>query len=112
MKRERIPPPVAIPGDRAIFSGMSDKTNKPTADAKLKAKALGRWENEGGAPASGAQSTTKPLKRPRDPIALAKLIGDIATGQVDDKTTKSVPKLRRRVSSQKPAKGSLKARKR
>jgi hypothetical protein len=23
-------------------------------------------------------------KRPRDPIALAKLIGDIATGQVDD----------------------------
>ncbi|MBF6571245.1 MAG: hypothetical protein IVW54_20470 [Candidatus Binataceae bacterium] len=24
-------------------------------------------------------------KRPRDPIALAKLIGDIATGQVEDK---------------------------
>jgi hypothetical protein len=30
--------------------------------------------------------TTKRLKRPRDPIALAKLIGDIATGQVEDKT--------------------------
>jgi hypothetical protein len=29
---------------------------------------------------------TKRLKRPRDPIALAKLIGDIATGQVEDKT--------------------------
>ena len=29
---------------------------------------------------------TKPIKRPRDPIALAKLIGDIATGQVEDKT--------------------------
>jgi hypothetical protein len=28
--------------------------------------------------------TNKRLKRPRDPIALAKLIGDIATGQVDD----------------------------
>jgi len=28
---------------------------------------------------------TKPLKRPRDPLALAKLIGDIATGQVDDR---------------------------
>ena len=28
---------------------------------------------------------TKRLKRPRDPIALAKLIGDIATGQVVDK---------------------------
>jgi hypothetical protein len=27
----------------------------------------------------------KRLKRPRDPIALAKLIGDIATGQVVDK---------------------------
>lgn len=27
---------------------------------------------------------TKRLKRPRDPIALAKLIGDIATGQVCD----------------------------
>ncbi len=27
----------------------------------------------------------KRLKRPRDPIALAKLIGDIATGQVEDK---------------------------
>jgi hypothetical protein len=25
------------------------------------------------------------LKRPRDPIQLAKLIGDIATGQVEDK---------------------------
>jgi hypothetical protein len=28
--------------------------------------------------------TTKRLPRPRDPIALAKLIGDIATGQVVD----------------------------
>lgn len=27
---------------------------------------------------------TKRLKRPRDPIALGKLIGDIATGQVED----------------------------
>ncbi|MDP2374058.1 RNA-binding protein [Reyranella sp.] len=28
---------------------------------------------------------TKRLKRPRDPISLAKLIGDIATGQVIEK---------------------------
>jgi hypothetical protein len=28
---------------------------------------------------------TKRLKRPRDPLQLAKLIGDIATGQVEDK---------------------------
>jgi hypothetical protein len=29
--------------------------------------------------------TTKRLKRPRDPIALAKLIGDIATGKIQDR---------------------------
>ena len=29
---------------------------------------------------------TKRLKRPRDPVQLAKLIGDIATGQVKDET--------------------------
>lgn len=28
--------------------------------------------------------TEKRLKRPRDPVQLAKLIGDIATGQVED----------------------------
>ena len=28
----------------------------------------------------------KRLKRPRDPVQLAKLIGDIATGQVEDRT--------------------------
>lgn len=27
----------------------------------------------------------KRLKRPRDPVALAKLVGDIATGQVEDR---------------------------
>jgi hypothetical protein len=27
---------------------------------------------------------TKRLKRPRDPVSLAKLIGDIATGQLQD----------------------------
>ena len=29
---------------------------------------------------------TKRIKRPRDPIALAKLIGDIATGQIGEVT--------------------------
>jgi len=33
---------------------------------------------------------TKRLKRPRDPVALAKLIGDIATGQVQDETGESI----------------------
>jgi hypothetical protein len=36
-------------------------------------------------PPMPARSSGRPLKRPRDPIALAKLIGDIATGQVEDK---------------------------
>jgi hypothetical protein len=35
---------------------------------------------------------TKRLKRPRDPIALAKLIGDIATGQIEDLATDEKPK--------------------
>jgi len=30
--------------------------------------------------------TAERLKRPRDPIILAKLIGDITTDQVEDKT--------------------------
>jgi hypothetical protein len=29
---------------------------------------------------------TKRLKRPRDPVQLGKLIGDILTGQIDDKS--------------------------
>ena len=29
--------------------------------------------------------TTKPLKRPRDTVAVVKLTGDMATGQVEDK---------------------------
>ena len=29
--------------------------------------------------------TTKRLKRPRDPVQLGKLVGDILTGQVEDK---------------------------
>src|SRR5258706_15011841 len=32
----------------------------------------------------GYAMADRPSKRPRDPIALAKLIGDIATGQVED----------------------------
>ena len=32
------------------------------------------------------QGMAKRLKRPRDPVQLAKLIGDIATGQVEEKS--------------------------
>jgi len=45
-------------------------------------KALERWENEGGAPASGDRAVRK---RPRDPAQLAKFIVDVATGQVEDR---------------------------
>jgi hypothetical protein len=34
-------------------------------------------------------------KRPRDPIQLAKLIGDIATGQVEDGVPTETPKVQR-----------------
>jgi len=64
--------------------GMSNKAEKPSTDADMKAKAISRWNNEGGAPASGDVSTRR-LKRPRDPAQLAKLIVDIATGEVEDR---------------------------
>jgi hypothetical protein len=38
---------------------------------------------------------TKHIKRPRDPIALAKLIGDIATGQVQEQEETSAEQLAR-----------------
>lgn len=38
---------------------------------------------------SAKPTATTPKKRPRDPIQLAKLIGDIATRQVEDKTEDS-----------------------
>ena len=47
-----------------------DKSHDPSA------RALGRWESEGGAPKDGRDS-----KRPRDPNQLAKLIVDMATGE-------------------------------
>lgn len=47
--------------------------------------------------------TKKRIKRPRDPIALAKLVGDIATGQVDeselDETKAFVTESARRAGS-------------
>src|SRR5829696_654602 len=45
--------------------GMSNKAKTPSTDADMKAKAISRWNNEGGAPASGDVSTRR-LKRPRD----------------------------------------------
>jgi hypothetical protein len=47
-----------------------DKSHDPSA------RALGRWESEGGAPKDGRYS-----KRSRDPNQLAKLIVDMATGE-------------------------------
>jgi len=64
---------------------MANKTKKPMTDAEQKAEAVAEWDNESGAPAPGARTTTKRLKRPRDPVQLGKLIGDILTGQVEDR---------------------------
>lgn len=38
----------------------------------------------------------KRLKRPRDPISLAKLVGDIATGQVEDSVKSARPAMSER----------------
>lgn len=54
------------------MSDKNDKSRNPSA------RTLSRWETEGGA------TKNRRLKRPRDPIALAKLIGNIAIGQIPD----------------------------
>jgi hypothetical protein len=36
--------------------------------------------------------TAKRLKRPRDPVQLGKLVGDILTGQIEDRAPATVPK--------------------
>lgn len=37
--------------------------------------------------------TAKRLKRPRDPVQLGKLVGDILTGQVEDQSEENNPEL-------------------
>jgi hypothetical protein len=59
---------------------MIDKAPKRPKDAN-QAKALGRWDNEGGAPRPADRSR----KHPHDPNQHAKLIVDIAAGAVEDK---------------------------
>lgn len=44
---------------------------------------------------------TKRIKRPRDPIALAKLIGDIATGRRDELETMDEQERRKLAASKK-----------
>ena len=51
---------------------MSRKTKTQPTDAEMKAKAIARWNNEGGAPEAGDVSVRKRPKRPRDPNQLAK----------------------------------------
>ncbi len=57
--------------NRGIVPGMA---RRPT-DEEMKAKALDRWTNEGG-----ARAPSKNPKRPRDTNQLAHRIVDIATG--------------------------------
>ena len=45
---------------------------------------FGRFEPT-GEPWHTVAMTTKRLKRPRDPVELGKLVGDILTGQVEDR---------------------------
>jgi len=63
---------------------MPDKPKTPPTDAEISARALGRWENEGGTTPPRKADGRKPSKRPRDANQLAKLVVDMATG--DDVT--------------------------
>ena len=63
---------------------MTGKAKKPPTDAQMKAKALARWDTEGGAPESGDVSARQHHKRPIDANQLAKRIVDIASGQSND----------------------------
>lgn len=47
-------------------------------------KAIQRWDTEGGASKNGPQQEPR-KKRPRDAAQLAKLVVDIATGEVEDR---------------------------
>jgi hypothetical protein len=61
---------------------MADKhPNPPKPPNNNNAKSIDRWEDEGGAPSGGRPR----LKRPRDPAQLAKLMIDIASGEVEDR---------------------------
>jgi hypothetical protein len=60
---------------------MADK--RPTGKRNPTPDTLRRWDNEGGAPSGGR---SRP-KRPRDPAQLAKLMIDIASGEVEDRPT-------------------------
>jgi hypothetical protein len=72
--------PGLAPGRRRVHIPiMADKRPKRPTDEEIKAKALDRWNNEGGAPAPA-----KRPKRPRDLNQWAKRMVDIATGEVED----------------------------
>jgi hypothetical protein len=61
---------------------MTEKSKPPVVD--IDPKAIARWDTEGGAPASGDQSTIKRPKRPRELNQWAKRMLDIATGEGRD----------------------------
>ena len=63
----------ADPAHIAIMADKHPKSHNPSQ------KSLQRWNNEGGAPKGGR------AKRPRDFSQAAKLVVDIATGQVEDR---------------------------
>lgn len=64
------------------------KPSKPPVPAPAvngNAKALDRWNNEGGAPKGGQYHR----ERPHDQAQLAKLIVDVATGEVADRASEA-----------------------
>jgi hypothetical protein len=74
--------PLELSRARVHIATMTEKSKPPVVDADP--KAIARWDTEGGAPASGDQSTIKHHKRPRDLNQWAKRMLDIATGEASD----------------------------
>ena len=52
---------------------MSNEAKKPLTDAQLKAKALRRWENEGGAVAPGSQTAAVEIRQKLKKVRSKKL---------------------------------------
>ena len=64
-----------------------DKRSKQPTDKEMKERAIGRWNNEGGAPAPA-----KRPKRPRDPNQLGKMIIDLSVGEAKEVFADDPPK--------------------
>ena len=75
------------PSDLMPRGPKGEKRPKQPTDEEMKERAIGRWNNEGGAPAPA-----KRPKRPRDPNQLRKMIVDLSVGEAKEVFADDPPK--------------------